>query len=322
MNAIAHLPGYQILERLHVSSHTLVSRAIRESDRRPVVLKVLGNPFPSFNDLVRFRNQYVITKNLDSPYIVRPLVLERYGKGYALVMPDERAVSLADYWQQFACDLSEFFTIAIQLAEALHHLARGRIIHKDLKPSHILIQPESGQIQLIDFSISSLLPKEQQQFTNPNVLEGTLAYISPEQTGRMNRGVDYRTDYYSLGVTFYELLTGRLPFESDDPLELVHAHIAKTPPDPQPPIPNTLGDIVRKLMAKNTEDRYQSARGLKYDLEQGLTQWQATGTIAPFALGERDICDRFLIPEKLYGREKKCRSSSMPLRARQLGHRK
>ncbi|WP_228013199.1 protein kinase domain-containing protein, partial [Nostoc edaphicum] len=190
-------------------------------------------------------------------------------------------------------------------------LYRHRIIHKDIKPANILINPETKQVKLIDFSIASLLPQETQTLISPNVLEGTLAYISPEQTGRMNRGIDYRTDFYSLGVTFYELLTGKLPFQSDDPMELVHSHIAKQPPSvisyqlsvSSTEIPQVLSDIVMKLMAKNADDRYQSALGLKFDLETCLTQLQETGKINSFPIAQRDVCDRFLIPEKLYGRE-------------------
>ena len=170
-----------------------------------------------------------------------------------------------------------------------------------------MIQPDSKQVKLIDFSIASLLPRETQEIQNPNVLEGTLAYLAPEQTGRMNRGIDYRADFYGLGVTLYELLTGELPFQSSDPLELLHCHIAK-PPTPltqlQPSLPAMVSAIVLKLMAKNAEDRYQSALGLKHDLEHCLTQWKQTSTIAEFELGQYDIGDRFLLPEKLYGRDK------------------
>ncbi|MGK7928766.1 MAG: AAA family ATPase, partial [Spirulina sp.] len=202
--------------------------------------------------------------------------------------------------------IAEFLNIAIQLAEILHQLHQNQIIHKDIKPANILIHPDTQQVKLIDFSISSLLPKETQTLQTPNVLEGTLKYLSPEQTGRMNRGIDYRSDFYSLGVTFYELLTGKLPFDSEDPLELIHAHIAKmaAPLGNRGEIPEVLSNIVMKLMAKNAEDRYQNGLGLKYDLAKCLLQWQATGDIPPFTLGERDLCDRFLIPEKLYGREK------------------
>ena len=302
------LPGYDLGETLYKGTRTLVYRGTRHSDNQPVILKFLRNEYPTFSELVQFRNQYTIAKNLDLPGIVQPLALETYGHGYALVMADEGYISLGE-WQQrkFSgeLDIADFLIIAIQLAGILRELYQNRVIHKDIKPANILIHPDTKQVKLIDFSIASLLPKETQEISNPNVLEGTLAYISPEQTGRMNRGIDYRTDFYSLGVTFYELLTGELPFQSEDPMELVHAHIAKSPTfsHTQHPTPNTLLDIIGKLMAKNAEDRYQSALGLKYDLEKCLSQWKDTGNIEPFDLGERDICDRFIIPEKLYGRD-------------------
>ncbi|MGD1702954.1 trifunctional serine/threonine-protein kinase/ATP-binding protein/sensor histidine kinase [Dapis sp. BLCC M229] len=298
-----NLPNYYLSESLYQGIRTLVYRGQRICDNKPVIIKVLRNPHPSFNELVQFRNQYIITRHLKYPAIVQTLALERYGNSYALVMPDSGAIALLDYWQQADSSVSAFLTIAIQLTEVLHYLIQQRIIHKDIKPSNILIHPETKQVQLIDFSISTLLPTEQQQLISPNVLEGTLAYISPEQTGRMNRGIDYRTDFYSLGVTFFELLTGKLPFESRDPMELVHCHIAKTPPTPKNQLPTPLVDIVLKLMAKNAEDRYQSALGLKHDLEQCLQQLETTGKITQFELGKRDLCDRFCIPEKLYGRE-------------------
>ncbi|ERT03709.1 AAA ATPase domain protein, partial [Lyngbya aestuarii BL J] len=230
-----------------------------------------------------------------------------YKNSYVLVMEDFGGVSLKE-WELGGklTSLQDFLKIAISLCDALEILYRERIIHKDIKPANILIQPETLQIKLIDFSISSQLPKEIPEIDNPNVLEGTLAYISPEQTGRMNRGIDYRTDFYSLGVTFYELLIGELPFESNDPMELVHCHLAKILPlvhEINSEIPPVLSKIVSKLMAKNTEDRYQSALGLKYDLEKCLTQLQETGEIKDFEIGQRDISDRFLIPDKLYGRE-------------------
>ncbi|MGK7902896.1 MAG: AAA family ATPase [Hormoscilla sp.] len=298
------LAGYLTTNILYDGTRTQVYRGRRSSDGQPVIIKVLRNPNPTFKELVQFRNQYVITRNLDHRAIVRPLALERYGNGYALVMPDDGAIGLWDYWQESDRSRAEFLSIAIGLADALHYLTRERIIHKDIKPANILIHPETRKVQLIDFSISSLLPLEQQQLLNPNVLEGTLAYISPEQTGRMNRGIDYRTDFYSLGVTFFELLTGFLPFASSDPMELVHCHIAQAvqfPVDSQ--VDEVLQAIVLKMMAENAENRYQSALGLKQDLSQCLQQLEVTGTIASFALGTRDACDRFIIPEKLYGRE-------------------
>ncbi|NET27528.1 ATP-binding sensor histidine kinase [Okeania sp. SIO1I7] len=299
-----NLAGYQQTNQIYTGTRTLVYQAIQATQGQPVIIKVLRNPHPNFNELVQFRNQYIITHHLEHPAIVQPLALERYGNAYALVMPDSGAIALSDYWQHSEHSQTDFLNIAIQLASVLHYLSQQRIIHKDIKPSNILIHPETKQVKLIDFSISSLLPTEQQQLINPKVLQGTLAYISPEQTGRMNRGIDYRTDFYSLGATFFQLLTGKLPFQSNDPMELLHCHIAQTASFPiETRVPEVLQNIIRKLMAKNAEDRYQSALGLKYDLEQCLQQLETIGKIPSFELGQRDKSDRFIIPEKLYGRE-------------------
>lgn len=307
MSTISHapvIPGYEIHEELYSGSRTLVYRGVREKDSLAVVIKLLASEYPSFNELLQFRNQYTISKNLDIPGIIHPLSLEAYGNSYILVMADTGGISLREYIKNSILSLEEFLAVAIQLTDILYDLHQNRVIHKDIKPANILIHPETKQVQLIDFSIASLLPKETQEIKSPNGLEGTLAYISPEQTGRMNRGIDYRSDFYSLGVTFYELLTGELPFICDDPMELVHCHIAKTPTrGKREEIPQVLSDIVSKLMAKNAEDRYQNALGLRHDLETCLHQLKDTGKITYFAIGQRDLCDRFLIPEKLYGRE-------------------
>ncbi|MGH1396718.1 MAG: AAA family ATPase [Trichormus sp.] len=300
------ISGYTITEQIYRGSRTGVYRAIRETQKLPVIIKVLQREYPTFGELVQFRNQYAIAKNLPIIGIIQPLSLETFGNSYALVMADWGGISLETYIQQQPLEIADILTIAIQLADILHELQQHRIIHKDIKPANILIHPQSKQVKLIDFSIASLLPKETQEIQNPNTLEGTLAYLAPEQTGRMNRGIDYRSDFYALGVTLYQLLTGRLPFLADDPLELVHCHIAKIAThahEVNTDVPPILGAIVAKLMAKNAEDRYQSALGLKYDLDECCSQWKQTGLIAEFELGQRDLCDRFIIPEKLYGRE-------------------
>ncbi|WP_335337773.1 trifunctional serine/threonine-protein kinase/ATP-binding protein/sensor histidine kinase [Nostoc piscinale] len=317
---LTKLLGYRISERLYEGSRTLVYRAIRTVDQLPVVIKILKQEYPSFNELLQFRNQYAIAKNLDFAGIVRLYNLEHYHNSYALVMEDFGGISLREWihkeinsnggslWQNH---LKAFLEIAIALATILDELYRHRIIHKDIKPANILINPDTQQVKLIDFSLASLLSRETQEIYSPNILEGTLAYVSPEQTGRMNRGIDYRSDFYSLGVTFFELLTGKLPFQSNDPMEVVHCHIAKQPllegrrqgaGGRREEIPPVIANIVMKLMAKNAEDRYQSALGLKNDLEICLNQLQTTGQIAPFEIGQRDVCDRFIISEKLYGR--------------------
>ncbi|MGD1809714.1 trifunctional serine/threonine-protein kinase/ATP-binding protein/sensor histidine kinase [Dapis sp. BLCC M126] len=303
---VTSLNNYEISDNIHESSRTLVYRGQNKSNFQPVIIKLLRTEFPSFNELVQFRNQYTITKNLQIEGIVKPLALERYQNSYALIMEDFGGISLDEYYQNFSpptLDISQFIDIAIKITEIIDKLHQNRIIHKDIKPSNILINPETQQVKIIDFSISTLLPKETPTIQTPNVLEGTLGYISPEQTGRMNRGIDYRSDFYSLGVTFFEMLNGKLPFETTDPMELVHCHITKTPPTLNSELPSALVDIVLKLMAKNAEDRYQSALGLKYDLEQCLIQWQEKRKIEAFELGSRDISYCFIIPEKLYGRD-------------------
>ncbi|MGP1386071.1 MAG: EAL domain-containing protein [Thainema sp.] len=306
------LPGYRIFEQLHAGLKSVVYRGECVSNSQVVAIKILRNERPSFSDLVQFRNQFVIARLLNLPEVVQPHQLLPYGNGYALVMEHFGGVSLKEWIEHRRTSdpepisLNEILAIALQLTEALNGLFHSRVIHKDLKPSNILIHTATQQVKLTDFSIASRLPRETTVVKTAGRMEGTLAYLSPEQTGRMNRGIDYRTDYYSLGVTLYELLTGHLPFTASTAMEMVYCHMAKQPPPIQqfnPAVPEALAAIVYKLMAKNPEDRYQSALGLKHDLEICRSQLATMGTIVPFTLGQRDISDRFLIPEKLYGRE-------------------
>jgi predicted ATPase/signal transduction histidine kinase/CheY-like chemotaxis protein len=312
MNTRVSLAGYQISAQIHVGNRTVVYRGTRDRDGSSVVIKMLRDPFPSSREIIQLRNHYAITKDLTLPGILKTLALELRGNAYALVTEDDGGISLADLLKREGAlgtnpqSLSLFLQIAIQIAEALSGLYRHRIIHKDIKPANILFNPQTQQIKLIDFSISSQLPRENPSIQNVTNLEGTLAYIAPEQTGRMNRGIDYRSDFYALGITFYQLLTGQLPFVSQDPLELVHFHLAKQPIPAdilQPTIPSMLSAIVGKLMAKNAENRYQNALGLKYDLEVCLERLAATGKIEAFDLGRKDLTDRFILSEQLYGRE-------------------
>jgi hypothetical protein len=191
------------------------------------------------------------------------------------------------------------------LTDILGHIHQQNIIHKDINPANWIFNPSTWQVKLIDFGIASVLPRENPTLKNPNQLEGTLAYISPEQTGRMNRALDYRSDFYSLGVTFYELFTGKVPFETMDAMELVHSHIAIKPPSPidiNPELPMAISDIIMKLLEKTAEARYQSAWGLKADLQK-CQKLLALGNKTSFTLGEQDFSDQFQLPQKLYGRE-------------------
>jgi predicted ATPase/signal transduction histidine kinase/tRNA A-37 threonylcarbamoyl transferase component Bud32 len=307
----ANLSGYQILETLHFGSKTVIYRGRREIDHTYVIVKTLISEHPSLEEIARLRHEYQIIESLQIPGIVKPYELKNYQYGLALVLEDIPGYLLKEVIANQTTSLITFLKVAINLAHTLGELHAQKIIHKDIKPHNILINPDSGEIKLIDFSISSRLDQENPILSNPNLLEGTLAYMSPEQTGRMNRAIDYRTDFYSLGVTLYEMLTGILPFHAADPMELVHCHIAKTPAVPcretvcrvLGEVPEAICAIILKLLAKTAEERYQSAWGLKADLEECLLGLQTTGRIENFSPGRRDKSGQFLIPQTLYGRE-------------------
>lgn len=301
------LAEYTLQRAIYESAQTRVYAGVKQSNHQPVIVKVLKAEYPSLEEITRLRHEFGILDSLAIAGIIKPLALESYQNGLALVLEDFGGISLQQFLQQTPLPLRQFLDIANQLASTLAELHQNQIVHKDLNPRNILINPETGQVKIIDFSISSRLSRENQAVVNPNLLEGTLAYLSPEQTGRMNRTIDYRTDFYSLGVTFYEMLTGQLPCQATDPLELIHCHIAKTPVPPHrlnSSIPQPLSDLVLKLLAKTAEDRYQSALGLKADLVKCLHSLEANGTIVPFRVGELDCFSQFLIPQTLYGREK------------------
>jgi predicted ATPase/GAF domain-containing protein len=298
--------GYQCREIIYESDRSLVYRAIRRVDDQRVILKILKPTYPSPKTIAQFQREYKITKNLNLVNTIDVYSLESDRHQWVMVLEDFGGESLTKLMQAKQLALSEFLPLAIKIVDILRQVHEQNIIHKNINPSNIVWNQKTGQLKLIDFGISTVLSREVSTLGNPNLLEGTLAYISPEQTGRMNRVIDYRTDFYSLGITFYELLTGQLPFPTEDALELVHCHIAKQPVPlcaayRRTDIPVVISAIVLKLMAKNAEDRYQSAYGIKADLEECLWQWDA-GQINFFKLGQHDVSG-FQIPQKLYGRE-------------------
>ena len=299
-------PGISAIAQIYESANSFVYRGIRDRDGQATILKVLKENYPTPAELDRYRTEYNITKSLKLPGVVQVYDLQKYQNTLVMFLEDFGGESVKIWMQQRQFSLKEFLEIAIATTESLGQIHAANIIHKDINPSNIVVNPTTQQVKIIDLGIATQLTRETPTLKNPNILEGTLAYISPEQTGRMNRTLDYRTDFYSLGVTFYEMLTHQLPFDSADLLELVHCHIAKQPLPPaliNPKIPQVVSDIIMKLMAKTAEERYQSAWGIKADLEECLAQLTSQQNISEFPLGRYDISDRFKIPQKLYGRD-------------------
>ncbi|WP_437902817.1 AAA family ATPase [Sorangium sp. So ce327] len=304
-------PRYRVLEVLHQGADTILYRARREEDGRPVVLKVLRRDHASPRALGRLQHELEVARALKSPVVVQAYGIEPFRDQMTLVLEDFGGRSLDRLLDgdgpMLPMSIERFFPLALRLAAALAEMHRRHVIHKDIKPQNLLYNPDTGEVKITDLGIASLSPREAQELTHDGLIEGTLAYMAPEQTGRMNRWVDERTDLYSLGVTFYEMLTGTLPFQASDPVEWVYCHIAQAPRPPHalvPSIPPQLSAVVLKLLSKAAEERYQSALGLRHDLDTCFSQLRQRGAIDPFPLGLRDVSDRFQVPQRLYGRER------------------
>jgi PAS domain S-box-containing protein len=271
----------------------------------PILLVAPAGDYPSLESVQRLEHEFALRAELDADWAARPVELLHRDVRHMLVLEDHGGQTLEHLLGQ-PLDVADFLHIAIPLAAALGQVHAHGLIHKDLKPANILVDIASGHVWLTGFGIASRLPREHQSPAPPEVIAGTLAYMAPEQTGRMNRSIDTRSDLYSLGVTFFEMLTGTLPFAASDAMELVHAHIARRPVSPSErvsTVPAQLSAIVMKLLAKTAEDRYQTAVGLTFDLRRCLADLEATGLVDSFPLGTQDVPDHLLIPEKLYGRE-------------------
>ena len=272
-----------------------------------VITKILNEEFPSSETIGKFYNEFELTHELSIEGVRQSFERKKVNNRHAIVMQYVPGKTIRERLDDEIFSIPDFLTYAIEIARILSEVHEVKIIHKDINSHNLVIYEKSERVYLLDFGISTKLNLKEQNLENPEKLEGSLLYISPEQTGRMNRRVDYRTDLYSLGITYYEMLTGKLPFQFADCMEMVHAHIASQPPaisSFRGDVPNILQQIVDKLMAKNAEDRYQSAKGLMKDLEQCLKMWNATGDIANFELCQHDFSGDFQLPQKLYGREK------------------
>ncbi|HEY9609206.1 AAA family ATPase [Allocoleopsis sp.] len=306
------LAGVAIQNKIYESSASLVYRGIRVKDERSLIVKMLKLDYPSPQELTRYRQEYEITRSLKEEGVIKAYSQQEYQRTLVILLEDFGGESLEQWMHKrpetfCPMPLSTFLGLAIDITDILGRIHAANVIHKDINPGNIVLNPNTGVVKIIDFGIATQFSRTHPTFKSPHVLEGTLAYLSPEQTGRMNRSLDYRTDFYSLGVTFYELLTGHLPFPTTDILELVHCHIAKQPIAPhelKASIPKPVSDIILKLMAKNAEERYQSAWGIKADLELCVHQLEETGRIDSIQLGLQDVSDHFQVPQKLYGRDK------------------
>jgi predicted ATPase/serine phosphatase RsbU (regulator of sigma subunit) len=299
------IAGYQVSEKIYESDRSIVYRATELAGEQPVILKTLKEDYPLPEDILRYRREFETTRSLLIDGIPRASGLEKIGNRLVMVTEDIGGQELKSLLKNRTFTLRQLLRMGIEMVRILRQIHAANLVHGDIKTSNIVYNPESGHLQIIDLGSS-------RPFTGAGSigeikgLAGTLSYMSPEQTGRVNRPVDWRTDFYSLGVVFYEMLAGRLPFETTDALELVHAHIARQPLSPAEvniEIPQGLSDVILKLLSKNPEDRYQSGAGLEADLSECLDRLENTGGIKPFALGRRDVSDVFQISRRLIGRQ-------------------
>ena len=302
------IPSEYKVEILREGADLTLYRGRERGNQMPILAVTVASGQPSPQVVRRLEHEYSLANELDATWAAQPVALTRQQEWPVLILKDPGGELLDRVIEQHKAqplDLAFSLRAAIGLTAAVRQAHQEGLIHKDLKPANAFVD-ESGHVWLTGFGIASRLPRERLTPTPPEIIAGTLAYMSPEQTGRMNRSMDTRSDLYSLGVTLYQMLTGVLPFEAADPLEWVHCHIARQPvaPADRRAVPKPLSRIIMRLLAKNAEERYQTAAGQEADLRRCLTDWQSHGRIDPFPLGKDDASDRLLIPEKLYGRER------------------
>lgn len=293
-------------DRLIYESHKSKVFCRTEGSGPAYAVKVLTYEFPTPEDIAQFHNEFDIIHGLELQGVRRAIRKSRENNRHVVVMEWVDGEPLNEAFRGKSGDIIDALHIAIAATGALAEIHENGITHRDISPHNLLVDLQERRVWLIDFGISTNLNLKQPYVGNPDRIDGTISYVSPEQTGRMNRTVDYRTDLYSFGATLYEMLAGAVPFEGRDATELVHAHLAQMQEplsERNPAVPQVLSDIVDRLLAKNADDRYQSARGVRHDLERCLAEYEATGDIAAFPLGEADYSSVFRLPQKLYGRE-------------------
>ena len=292
------------LEVLRKDEEFILYRGRSQGDASQILVLSPVAEYPKPESLKRLEHECSLREALDPAWSARPIAMARHLDRTVLELEDPGGAPL-DQLLGYPLDLALLLRLAVSLSTAIEHLHERGIIHKDIKPANVLVEPVTGQCWLRGFGIASRLARERQPAEPPEFLAGTLAYMAPEQTGRMNRSIDCRSDLYALGVTLYEMLTGSLPFTASDPMEWVHCHVARKPVPPSErfeKVPAPVSAIIMKLLAKTAEERYQTAAGAESDLRRCLREWETQCRVSEFALGEHDTPDRLLIPEKLYGR--------------------
>jgi serine/threonine protein kinase len=265
------------------------------------VLSVIpAGEHPSPATLDRFANEYGLKDELNEAWAVRPLEL-RLDHDRGLLVLDDPGGEPLERLLGAPMELGRFLHLAVDMSVALGQLHQRDLIHKDIKPANILVNCRDEHVRFTGFGIASRPPRERQAPEPPEFIAGTLAYMAPEQTGRMNRSIDALTDLYALGVTFYRMVTGGLPFAASDPMDWVHCHIARKPVPPSEraaAIPAPVSAIIVNLRAKTAEERYQTAAGLARDLRRCQAEWESSGAIGNFALGEQDFARRANYPRE------------------------
>lgn len=297
------IENYEIKEKLFQGQRYSVYEAIKNNTELCALKVSEKKVVPDLSIIDLLGREYNFLKQIDSQYVVKALDIIDSKDFMVLVLEHINGKSIKSKIKTERFPVGQFIELALMITDGLAAIHKQGIIHKDINPNNIIWDPSTNSLKIIDFSISSNFNTKTSHSGNPEKLQGTLPYISPEQTGRMNRSVDQRTDFYSLGVTFYEMLTSNSPFGKRDPMEIVYAHLTHSPEPPHlvnENIPETLSQIIMKLLAKKPEERYQSAEGLKHDLEKSLIKLDYSS----FKLGEKDFSGKLNIPEKLYGREK------------------
>ncbi len=298
--------GLTLAELIYTSPNSLIYKTVSKNDSPKAILKVLKESSPE-RERIRFYQEFSIAKKINSPYVAKVFDLIKNDSTIGILVEDIDAESVKTWIEKQGLSIADKLTIAIAVCKGLQDIHRVGVIHKDISSSNVLWNPETNTVKIIDFGISSILSKESVSPEVLNKLDGEFFYMSPEQTGRMNRPIDYRTDFYSLGVTLYEMFTDKLPFYSKDPLKLIHAHIAKLPVLPEKinaKIPVVLSKIIMKLLQKTPENRYQTANGIMQDLIEIRRQYHDAGIVSDFIIGTKDLSDCFVLPTKLYGRDK------------------